>query len=145
MKDKSDFTIYTDGGSRGNPGEAAYGFVVYNSDGKLLFEEGKTIGINTNNVAEYSAVIAALKWVEENSKTNPPAGGPNIHFCLDSQLVVMQLSGVWKVKNENLRGLFYTIKQLEQKVGGKISYQHVRREQNQEADRMVNLALDGLV
>ena len=141
MKDKSDFTIYTDGGSRGNPGKAAYGFVVYDSSGKLKFSEGKTIGIDTNNVAEYSAVVAGLKWIEQNSKIQ----NPNIHFCLDSQLAVMQLSGVWKVKNENLRGLYYTIKQLEQKVGGKISYQHVRREQNQEADRMVNLALDGLV
>lgn len=138
---KYDFKIFTDGGARGNPGPAAYGFVIYDESDQLLFEEGKTIGDNTNNVAEYSGIIAALKWIEKNSKID----NPTIHFFLDSLLAAMQLSNKWKIKNENLRNLFFTIKVLERGIGGKIIYSHVRREQNKEADRLVNLALDGLI
>lgn len=135
-----DLTIYTDGGSRGNPGEAAYGFVVYDKDLKLIFEEGKRLGIQTNNFAEYSAVIAALRWVEENSNSQNQKQG--IQFFMDSQLVVMQLNEVWKIKNENIRSLFHTVKNLEDQINAVISYTHVFREKNKEADRMVNIALD---
>lgn len=138
MKTEYDFKIFTDGGSRGNPGPAAYGFVIYDSKGKLLVEEGRVIGINTNNVAEYSGIIAALKWVEQNSKIE----NPHITFFMDSMLAVEQLNGRWKIKNENLRSLYYTIKVQEKKLNGNVTYTHVRREYNKEADAQVNVALD---
>lgn len=131
--------IYCDGGSRGNPGEAAYGFVVFNKNLKI-HEEGKRLGVQTNNFAEYSAVINALKWVSINKKSFD-----QIIFFLDSKLVVEQLSGRWKIKNENLRNLYHTIKTLELSFNTKITYSHIPREQNSEADRMVNLALDNSV
>ena len=134
-------TIYTDGGSRGNPGSAAYGFVVTSEHGSKIYEEGKVIGITTNNVAEYSAVAAALKYVLETLNDKPST----INFFMDSKLVCEQMSGNWKIKNENLRSLYYTIKDYDQKLGAKVTYRHVRREENTEADLMVNLALDGLI
>ena len=139
MKPKPDFTIYTDGGSRGNPGEAAYGFVIYDESNKILIEEGKRLGIQTNNFAEYSGIKEAFKWLEQNSKVEKP----NIQVFMDSQLAVEQLSGRWKIKNETLRNLYFTIKQIEVRLGGNVNYSHVFRDKNQEADRMVNLALDG--
>lgn len=139
MSNNKNLTIFGDGGSRGNPGEAAYGFVV-SRDGKAIYEEGKKIGVNTNNVAEYSAVIAALKYV---SNIKYPIS--NIQFFLDSKLVVEQMNGRWKVKNETLRDMVTTAKNLERKLEIKITYEHVPREKNKEADRMVNLALDNLV
>lgn len=138
---QSELKIYTDGGSRGNPGPAAYGLVIYDNAGKVLYEEGKKIGITTNNVAEYSAILAALKWVEQQPFFNEDKIS-NINFFMDSKLAREQLSGHWKIKNENLRGLYFGIKELEEKFGIPISYTHVRREYNKEADRMVNLALD---
>lgn len=137
MKSEFELKIYTDGGARGNPGFAAYGFVIY-KNGELLFEEGKNIGEATNNVAEYTAVVEALKYLVSSIEYSVLS----IKFFMDSMLVAEQLSGRWKIKNENLRSLYHTIKELEQKIGGKISYQHVRRKQNQEADRLVNQALD---
>lgn len=138
MKSDTKLIIFADGGSRGNPGEAAYGFVVYGADKNILHEEGKTIGINTNNVAEYSGIINALRWVTKNIS----AEFFNIDFFLDSLLAAEQLSENYKVKNENLRSLFFTVKELEKQIPGKVSYQHVRREENKEADRLVNKALD---
>lgn len=144
MNPKYELTIYTDGGSRGNPGPAAYGFVITDSDKQPVYEEGKTIGIDTNNVAEYSAIVNALRWVETNTKTigYKPS---TISFFMDSMLCAQQLSGKWKIKNENLRALYFTIKDLERRIEVPVTYSHVRREFNKEADRMVNLALDGLV
>ena len=141
MNKQFSLIIYTDGGSRGNPGPAAYGYVIYDSDKNVLHEEGKAIGVNTNNVAEYSGIVESLKWVQENISKNQEEK-IDIQFFMDSQLAAMQLSGLWKIKNENLRNLFFTIKILERNVGGKITFSHVRREQNKEADRLVNLALD---
>lgn len=137
MNNKANLIIYADGGSRGNPGEAAYGFVIYDELRQKLYEEGKRIGINTNNVAEYSAIIAALRWVKENAKNTK-----TVAFFMDSQLAVEQLSGRYKVKSENLRNLFFSVKSLEHETGIKISYTHVMRELNKDADRMVNKALD---
>lgn len=135
---RPDYIAYADGGSRGNPGESAFGFLIYDSNKKLLAKHGEKIGINTNNAAEYSGVIAALRWIKENKTVETPL----IEFYLDSQLAAMQLMGYWKIKNENLRSLFFTAKDLEKKIGGRISYTAVRRELNLEADRLVNLALD---
>ncbi len=136
----NEVVIYCDGGSRGNPGEAAYGFVVFNVHKEQIYSEGKRVGINTNNYAEYSAVVNALKYVSTLEKK--PS---TINFFLDSMLVVEQLSGKWKVKSESLRDLYHTVKTLEMSLKAKIKYQHVPREQNKEADRMVNLALDNLI
>ena len=129
--------IYCDGGARGNPGPAAYGFVIYDEQGSKIYEEGKSIGVTTNNVAEYTAVVAALKYVLSSIQYSVSS----IQFLLDSKLVAEQLSGQWKIKNENLRSLYFTIKDLEHKIAAKFNYANVPREQNQEADRLVNLAL----
>ena len=135
-----DFIIYADGGSRGNPGKAAYGFVVYDGEKNELYKEGKYIGIDTNNVAEYMGVISALKYLLEKGNTQNSC----IQFRLDSQLVASQLEGIYKVKNENLRNLFFTVKSLQEKLKATIHFQHVYRSENAAADAMVNKALDEL-
>jgi len=136
-----DLIVYSDGGARGNPGNAAYGFVIYNKDNEVVFKEGRTIGITTNNVAEYQGVINALKWMYNNwNKQEFKA-----QIYLDSLLVVSQLNGLYKVKHEGLRNLFFTVKELEGKLKAKITYSAIPREQNKEADKLVNLALDGKI
>lgn len=127
--------IYCDGGARGNPGPAAYGFVV-KLDGKTIKESGKTLGIATNNFAEYTAVIAALKWASSDYQ------GEDLNFFLDSKLAASQLSGLYKIKSASIRNLVFEIKTLETQFG-QIKYSHIPREKNKEADLMVNLALDG--
>jgi ribonuclease HI len=129
-------TIFTDGASRGNPGPASYGFVITGEDGKVIYEEGKYIGTTTNNVAEYSAVLTALQHVTENI---PSVSAVN--FFADSRLVVEQLNGRFKIKNENLKRLILEIKNLEQKFA-RVTYTHVYREKNKIADKLANLALD---
>jgi ribonuclease HI len=132
-------TIFCDGGSRNNPGDAAYGFVVY-KEGKEIFKNGEKIGIATNNVAEYTAIVKALIWVKENMTTST-----EVHFFLDSALAVNQMKGIFKVRNEGLRSLYFTVKSLEKIMGIKTVYTAIPREKNKEADRMVNLALDGKI
>jgi ribonuclease HI len=134
-----DLQTYSDGGSRGNPGPAAYGFVVLEKNGEVLFEQGKTIGISTNNIAEYSGVIAAFTWIDNNI---PHETINSLEVFLDSELVARQLSGQYKVKNETLRNLFHTVKQKEQSIGVSIIYTSIPREKNKQADRLVNIALD---
>lgn len=126
--------VYCDGGARGNPGPAAYGFVV-KIEGQTIKREGKTIGIATNNFAEYTAVIAALKWLAQDHK------GEDLNFFLDSKLVVLQLSGLYKIKSTRLRNLIFEIKAQENQFG-QIRYNYIPREKNKEADKLVNLALD---
>ncbi len=126
--------VHTDGGSRGNPGHAAYGFVI-EVDGKVVKEDGGYIGIATNNFAEYTAVIKALGWLSSKYK------GQDLHFFLDSELVMSQLSGVYKIKNAAIRDLVFKVKSLETEFG-QIKYTYIPRSQNKEADRLVNLALD---
>lgn len=128
--------IFTDGGARGNPGPAAIGVVIYNNNKKIA-AFGKRIGESTNNVAEYTAVIEAFIWIKHQMLTNR-----KIHFFLDSNLLVQQLNGVFKVKNSLLRQLLLRIRMLEQEVGGGIMYTHIPRYKNQEADLCVNHALD---
>jgi len=129
--------IFGDGGSRGNPGQAAYGFVIYEDSEKVVYKQGTRIGINTNNVAEYSAVINSLDWIEKNCKDVN-----EISFFLDSQLVVSQLTGKFRVKHPNMLPLFAKVKQLEFRLNARISYTAIPRAQNSAADEMVNLALD---
>ncbi|PIT95015.1 ribonuclease H [Candidatus Falkowbacteria bacterium CG10_big_fil_rev_8_21_14_0_10_39_9] len=133
MSDKK-LIIYTDGGARGNPGPSGIGVVVYNEQRELVREYSDFLGIATNNQAEYKAVILALKKSQE-------LGGEELHFYLDSELVVKQLRGEYKVKNKDLASLFLEIHNLAINFQ-KISYTHVRRELNQEADRLANEAMD---
>lgn len=137
MKTSLKLTIYGDGGSRGNPGEAAYGFAVFDDNGILIYSEGKRLGIKTNNVAEYSAVINALKWVIINY---PQVS--IITFRLDSLLVASQMAGKYKVKHPDMRQLFISAKQLEGQLHAQIIYYQIPRAQNTVADKLVNDALD---
>ena len=126
---------FCDGGARGNPGPAAFGYVI-KKDGQIIKSGNGYIGIATNNVAEYTAVIEALTWLESSYPK------VNLTFYLDSELVVSQLSGIYKVKNSNIRDLVFKIRTLESNFG-QVNYKHIPREKNKQADRLVNLALDG--
>lgn len=128
--------IFTDGASRGNPGRASYGFTISDEKGHIIYEEGKYIGITTNNVAEYTAVLEALKYLK---KKNPKK--LQIELFADSRLVVEQLSGRFKIKNPNLKILFDQIKILEIEIGD-VFYKHIPRAQNFRADKLANQALD---
>jgi ribonuclease HI len=132
--------ISTDGGARGNPGPAAIGVVIKDSQSRLIHQFGRTIGIATNNIAEYQAVISALKWLIKNKPKFAPA--PLCRFYLDSTLVVNQLNGLWKVKNANLRQKVIAIRQLEAELGWPIKYTAVSRQKNTQADTLLNRALD---
>lgn len=127
-------TIFCDGGARGNPGPAAYGFVVKTQQ-RTIHEGAGFLGVATNNFAEYTAVIEALSWARHNF------AGSDLQFYLDSQLVASQLSGLYKVKNARLRELVVKIRELESGFG-QIRYTHIPREKNKEADKLVNQALD---
>ena len=126
--------LSTDGGARGNPGPAAYGYVLETEDGTVLDAHGETIGVATNNVAEYSALIAGLKKALE-------LGVGEVVVVSDSELVVKQMRGEYRVKNEALRELFLEASRLARQVGN-VSYTAVRREHNTLADQLVNDALD---
>lgn len=131
--------IYTDGASRGNPGPASYGYTISDENKKLICEKGEYIGITTNNVAEYTAVLEAFK------KLKKMFTGKEIRVELyaDSKLVAEQLSGRYKVKSLHLKPIIEKIKILAMELGGAI-YTHVPRDKNAEADRLANLALDSL-
>ncbi len=154
--------IFCDGGARGNPGPASIGIVIRidnreNQDDQENREERETerqrekkiskfIGIATNNQAEYRAVIEALDWLIANRKSlsadNTSEVILEVEFFLDSKLVVEQLNGRYKLKNEGLKPLFWQARDLILKLGGKVSFQYIPREKNTEADRLVNEALD---
>ena len=127
-------TLFTDGGARGNPGPAAYGYVLEDADGGTLAAHGEAIGIATNNVAEYSALLAGLRRAAE-------LGVTELDVVSDSELMVRQMLGQYKVKNEALRELWEEAGTLARRVG-RVTYRNVRREHNQLADRLVNEALD---
>jgi len=127
-------TIYTDGGARGNPGPAGIGAVIYNENKKVVKEISEYIGETTNNQAEYKACLRAMEEAKKLKATE-------LDFYLDSELVVKQLKREYKVKNKELAPLFIKIYNLSQQFK-KVSFTHVRREFNKEADRLVNEALD---
>ncbi len=131
--------IYGDGGSRGNPGPAAAAFVVH-EDGRVLHEEGFFLGETTNNVAEYTCVIKALEWMNQESRIKNQES--RIIFYLDSELVVKQLMGIYKIKSKNLIPLARKIKEMENDLAIKIKFVNVPREKNTEADLLVNQTLD---
>ena len=132
------YNIFCDGGARGNPGPAGIGFVVFDQKNQVVVKKSKFIGSTTNNVAEYSAVVEALKWLKENNSKPRP----RIKFFLDSMLVVNQLTGIFKIKSSHLRDFVIQVRSLENEVDGQISYQHIPREKNKIADGLANFALD---
>ncbi len=138
------FFIHTDGGARGNPGEGAVGAVIKTENGQLLFEISQRIGKTTNNIAEYLAVVAALEGLRNNVSMLQCDNETIFQFFLDSKLVVNQLNGLYKMKENHLRELLLRVRSLEQEIGGRIYYSLIPREKNWEADALVNKALDEL-
>ncbi|MGN6201451.1 MAG: ribonuclease HI family protein [Solirubrobacterales bacterium] len=130
-------TVNVDGGARGNPGPAAIGVVVRDGDGGVLREVGETIGKATNNVAEYKALLRGIELAGELGATELDLRG-------DSELVVRQVEGRYKVKNAGMKPLYQQVMQALREVDS-WSIRHVRREQNADADRLVNEALDGVL
>jgi ribonuclease HI len=126
--------LSTDGGARGNPGPAAYGYVLETDDGTVLAAHGEAIGVATNNVAEYRALVEGLRKAAE-------LGVDELDVVSDSQLVVEQMRGAYKVKNARLRVLWQEAQELADRLGT-VRYTAVRREHNELADRLVNEALD---
>jgi ribonuclease H / adenosylcobalamin/alpha-ribazole phosphatase len=126
--------LSTDGGARGNPGPAAFGYVLEAEDGTVLAAHGERIGVATNNVAEYRALIAGLEKALE-------LGLDEVEVVSDSELVVKQMTGEYRVKNEALGELWTEAQRLARRLG-RTSYTAVRREHNELADRLVNEALD---
>ncbi|HSX58431.1 MAG TPA: ribonuclease HI family protein [Candidatus Saccharimonadales bacterium] len=131
--------IYTDGGSRNNPGKAASAAVIKDAAGNLQEICGKYLGIATNNVAEYTALLLAYESLVSSDKYKPEE--TEINFYTDSNLIANQLTGRFRIKNPDLAKLISQIKSYEQKFA-KVTYQHVPREQNKEADFEVNRILD---
>lgn len=140
MDQTNAINIFTDGGSRGNPGPSALGAYIENDKGIVLNEISQYLGVTTNNIAEYSAIVAALNWIVENKSQMPNLS--KISFYMDSQLASSQLNGLYRIKNPNLRVLLFEARQKEAEIGLPITYSHVPREQNKKADALVNLALD---
>ena len=127
--------LYTDGASRGNPGQAAAGAVAFIND-TTLFEISETLGLQTNNYAEYKALILALRELIKLNLTNE-----EVRVYADSKLMVEQVNGSWKVKNENIKPLYKEVLQLKNEFGN-ISFTHVDRSLNKLADALANKALD---
>lgn len=132
--------VFTDGGSRGNPGEAAIGVYITDSSSKEVAGFGKKIGITTNNVAEYKAVLEALDWIISDKEKLKNI--TKINFFLDSLLICSQITGVFKAKDAKLRALLVLVMEKQAKITPPIFYKHIPREQNKKADSYVNLALD---
>ncbi|HEY7561896.1 MAG TPA: ribonuclease HI family protein [Gaiellaceae bacterium] len=126
--------LFTDGGARGNPGPAAAAYVIETEDGTVLAAHGEAIGVQTNNVAEYRALVAGLEKARE-------LGLKELEVVSDSELLVKQMRGEYKVKNEVLRELSLRAARAAREVGD-VRYTAVRREHNELADRLVNEALD---
>jgi ribonuclease HI len=126
--------LWTDGGARGNPGPAAYAYVLEAADGTVLDARGEAIGTATNNVAEYSALVAGLRRASELGLTE-------LDVRSDSELMVKQMRGEYRVKNKDLQALFLDASRAARTLA-RVTYTHVRREHNELADRLVNEALD---
>jgi len=130
----SAFTAHIDGGARGNPGPAGWGAVIQNAAGETVAELMGALPHATNNVAEYNGLLAALDWCAEH-------GATSVSIRSDSLLLVQQMRGVYKVKHDGLKPLHGRARLLAHKIG-RVTFEHVPREQNKEADRLANLAMD---
>ncbi len=129
--------IFTDGGARGNPGQAGFGVVVVDEKKQIIFEVGKYLGVKTNNEAEYEGLIFGLSWLKENELIIDEA-----EFNADSELMVKQMQGIYKVKAVNLKELNKQARELVLAIKSKISFKAIKRELNSEADRLANEAMD---
>ncbi|MDE3155010.1 MAG: ribonuclease HI family protein [Acidobacteriota bacterium] len=127
-------TAYIDGGSRGNPGPAGYGVRIEDADGALVEEFHASVGIATNNVAEYRGLLAALQWALEH-------GTGTLRIRSDSELLVKQMRGEYRVKNAGLAPLHGEARMLVHRIG-RVVFEHVPRTKNRDADRLANLAMD---
>jgi ribonuclease HI len=125
---------YIDGGARGNPGPAGYGVRIEQGDGTLVDEFCESIGTATNNVAEYRGLLAALEWARAHAHTR-------LHVRSDSQLLVQQMLGNYRVRNAGLQPLYEKARLLAHEIGH-VTFEHVRREANAHADRLANAAMD---
>jgi ribonuclease HI len=130
-----EIVAYIDGGARGNPGPAGFGVRIERPDGSLVEEFSEAIGVATNNVAEYRGLLAALEWARRHHTRS-------LHVRSDSLLLVQQMLGRYKVKNEGLQPLHTQARRLAAGIG-RVSFEHVRRESNRHADRLANAAMDG--
>jgi probable phosphoglycerate mutase len=126
-------TANIDGGSRGNPGPAGYGVRIETDDGAIV-ELKKSLGICTNNVAEYHGLLAALRWAAAH-------GVDTLHVRSDSELLIKQMNGEYRVRNPGLQPLYEEARALARQIG-RVRYEHVRRESNRDADRLANEAMD---
>lgn len=133
-----DLIIYTDGASRGNPGQASYGYIIYARGGEILRQEGRILGVTTNNVAEYTGVLEAYKYILKKWGSEDSL---KIELRADSRLVIEQLAGRFKLKSPHLAVIFRQIKEIEVQIG-EVKYRHVPRAENFIADRLANQALD---
>lgn len=127
-------TAYIDGGSRGNPGPAGFGVQIVDADGAVVAELHGALENTTNNVAEYNGLLAALAWAVDH-------GQKALHIRSDSELLVKQLRGEYRVKHPGLQTLYQDARALISRIG-RVSFEHVRREFNKDADRLANLAMD---
>ena len=126
-------TANIDGGSRGNPGPAGYGVRIQQDDGTVV-ELKESLGIATNNVAEYNGLLAALRWAAGR-------GLRTLHVLSDSELLVKQMKGIYRVKSPGLQALHDEARSLTRRIG-RVTFEHVRRELNKDADRLANEAMD---
>ena len=127
-------TAYFDGGARSNPGPAGYGVHIVDDAGSVLAELSGALGNTTNNIAEYNGLIAALQWAVDRHLTQLAIKG-------DSLLIIEQMRGNYKVKNEGLKPLYLKARMLVMQIGD-VSFEHVPREQNKDADRLSNAGMD---
>ncbi|TRZ82386.1 reverse transcriptase-like protein [bacterium] len=127
--------VYTDGGSRGNPGPSAIGIVFKNEEGETIWEQNKDIGRATNNEAEYSALIYAMKHI---NRYHPE----KVCFYSDSELMIRQMKGEYKIKNSGIQKLFLEAWNRKIDMKSKIEFIQIPREQNKEADALLNKILD---
>ena len=134
-QDPRRLTIYSDGAARGNPGPAGIGAVVSAADGTILVEVGEGIGVATNNVAEYRAALRGLELAKEH-------GADEVILRSDSKLLIEQLAGRWRVKNPTLIRLHEEVRRVLGSFPGGVTFEHVRRELNREADALANRGVD---
>lgn len=127
------YSLYTDGGSRGNPGPAAYGFVIY-ADHEVVAKKGGYVGETTNNVAEYMGLLEGLKELKNHTQGE-------VWVYMDSELIIKQMRGEYRVRDANLKDIYVQVQQIEAQFD-KVHYTHVRREKNAVADKVVNQVLD---
>lgn len=132
------FHVWTDGGARGNPGPAGFGVVIKNEAGEILTEIAEYLGETTNNQAEYWGLVTALETVRDLAQGKPAA----VEVRMDSELIVKQMLGEYRIKNAGLKPLYWKIRASILALGGNVTFIHVPRRENKEADALSNVAMD---